>query len=217
MKRLTPIDLEALWHYLGADAGDRLARYFKSGLYTGGRFERFAEGGDRSDVAGQFTSDDIVAVSLLGVRMPGRASLDILEVHAVELNALLTEIPTGVDLWKAEEALVAPDSPADRLWGHLHEFPGIRWVTAGKLLARKRPRLIPVYDRVVKAALGRSDHDEWWRPIRIALTENPDIVARLESLRRGVGIEDVSLLRVLDVCVWMGAHGNPEPTPDAET
>ena len=29
------------------------------------------------------------------------------------------------------------------------------WVTAGKLLARKRPRLIPVYDRVVRCALGR--------------------------------------------------------------
>ena len=30
---------------------------------------------------------------------------------------------------------------------------GIGFVTAGKLMARKRPRLIPVYDDVVKCAL----------------------------------------------------------------
>jgi hypothetical protein len=78
--------------------------------------------------------------------------------------------------------------------------------------------MIPVYDRVIKAALARADEDEWWRPLRTLLVDNPRLIATLESLRGAVRLDDqVSLLRILDVCIWMGAGGEPEPTPDAET
>ena len=131
---------------------------------------------------------------------------------------LLHQIPVGVDLWRADEADVGPGSSADELWRALVRLPGINWVTAGKLLARKRPRLIPVYDRVVKAALGRGDADEWWRPLRQALVDDPNVVARLRALRDKAHIGDtVSLLRVLDVCIWMQEHGHPDPVVDAET
>jgi hypothetical protein len=218
MRRLTPIEFDSLSHYLDHDAAALLDRYFNSDTFSGGRFERFAGGGDQPNVSGRFTSDDIVAVSLLSVRIPGRPALCVLETLAIELNALLAAIPDGVDLWETPEENIAPDSPADRLWHRLVDVPGIGAVTAGKLLARKRPRLIPVYDRVVKAALGRADEDEWWRPLRMVLVENPRLIATLESLRDAVRLDDqVSLLRVLDVCIWMGAGGEPEPTPDAET
>src|SRR3954454_18749960 len=45
------------------------------GRFSGGRFDLLAGGGDRSDVADVFTSDDIVAVSLLGARIPGAPAL----------------------------------------------------------------------------------------------------------------------------------------------
>ncbi|WP_329345560.1 DUF6308 family protein [Streptomyces microflavus] len=32
---------------------------------------------------------------------------------------------------------------------------GIGWVTAGKLLARRQPRLLPVYEQVVRCVPGR--------------------------------------------------------------
>ena len=59
-----PIDPAQLLSYVDdeSDAEDSLRRYFTD--YPGGRFELFAGGGDRSAVAGQFTSDDVVAVSL---------------------------------------------------------------------------------------------------------------------------------------------------------
>jgi len=218
MRHVTPIELDKLSQYVEGDAALLLDRYFNSDKFSGGRFERFAGGGDRPGVSGQFTSDDIVAVSLLGVRIPGWAALGVLDTHAAELNAFLAAIPADVDLWKTPEDTVGPDSPADRLWHRLVVLPGIGSVTAGKLLARKRPRLIPVYDRVVKAALARRDEDEWWRRLRRVLVENPNLITKLESLRDAVRLEDkISLLRVLDVCIWMGAGGTPEPTPDAET
>lgn len=213
-----PIDVARLVGYLDDKAVRRLDEYFNSGVYTGGQFERFAGGGDRSQIAERLTSEDIVAVSLLGVRIPGRAALDILDSQAGELSACLRGIPMALDLWEATEEIVGPDSAAARLWQRLVDVPGIGWVTAGKLIARKRPRLIPVYDRVVRYALGRAPDEEWWRPLRNVLNEHPEVILRLERLREGTGLgHALSLLRVLDVCIWMGANGKPEPVPDAET
>lgn len=212
------IDPAVLMRYLGDGAVGRLDEYFHSGMYTGGQFERFAGGGDRPATVGAFTSDDIVAVSLLGVRIPGRAALQVLDVQTKELNALLGKIPARVDLWLAEEEIVGPDSAADQLWTRLVDLPGISWVTAGKLLARKRPRLVPVYDRVVRAALGRTHEDGWWRPLRAVLSENDELINKLTHLRERSALgDDVSLLRVLDVSIWMREYGQPEPVPDAET
>lgn len=213
-----PIDPSALNRYLGAPALGHLDEYFNSGQYTGGRFERFSGGGDRPETALRFMSDDIVAVSLLGVRIPGRAALQVLDSRSAELNALLIDIPVGLDLWQAPEDIVGLHSSANQLFGRLVTLPGIGWVTAAKLLARKRPQLIPVFDRVVKAALGRGDEDEWWRPLRAALAQDDDLVTKLATLHDQTRLGDeVSLLRVLDVTMWMREHGKPEPAPDAET
>jgi hypothetical protein len=113
---------------------------------------------------------------------------------------------------------VEPDSPAGQLWNRLAELPGVSMVAAGKLLARKRPRLIPVYDRVLKVALDRTDEDEWWRPFRTALAGKSGLTTALGQVRdqSGVGSE-VSLLRVLYVSIWMREFGRPEGAPDAET
>ena len=63
----------------------------------------------------------------------------------------------------------------------------------------------------------REGTDDRWRPLRAVRAENPDIVATLGRLRAGSAIGDgVSLLRVLDVCVWMREQGEPGPIPDAE-
>lgn len=211
----SPISPAALLSYLGESAEPLLERYFDSGEFTGGSFERFAGGGDRPEVANRFTSDDIVAVSMLSVRIPGRAALRINETQQDELTRLLSEIPTNVELAASPESLVASGSHADQLWHRLVELPGVEWVTASKLMARKRPHLIPVYDRVVKAALNRPDHDDWWIPLRAALIEDPRVVTRLTELRAALSLDDISLLRILDVAIWMQESGEPEPDPDS--
>jgi hypothetical protein len=215
MTNITPGNLS---RYCDEYAAELLKKYFSSDDYTGGWFERFAGGGDRAETADRFTSDDIVAVSFLGVRIPGRAAIELLEERADEFNALLSDIPVDVDLWEVPEEMVGPESPAGQLWSRLAELPGVSMIAAGKLLARKRPRLIPVYDRIVKVALDRGDDDEWWLPFRAALSGKSGLVIALGRVRdqSGVGPE-VSLLRVLYVSIWMREFGRPQSVPDSET
>lgn len=215
MKRVKPIDPQQLYRYLDGEAPQRLRTYFGSGTYTGGRFERFAGGGDRPAVKDEFTSDDIVAVSLLGVRIPGIAALHLVDAGAKDFGSLLSAVPNRIDLWDVEEEVVGPGSPAATLWRELDAIPYVGWVTAGKLLARKRPRLLPVYDRVVRAAMGQED--DWWLPLRDVLLGTPQLVTRLREVREEAGVgEDISLIRILDVSVWMRDEGQPEHLPEAE-
>ncbi|WP_232839073.1 DUF6308 family protein [Streptomyces triticisoli] len=115
-----------------------------------------AGGGDRPTAANVVTADDLIAVQTLSVTIPGEAALDLLEGDVGgQLSALLHEIPNGMDMAEADADDLAPGSPADAAWRLLTDQPGIGWVTVGKLLARKRPRLLPVYDQVVRCLLGR--------------------------------------------------------------
>ncbi len=217
MAQLRPIDPQLIWPFLDDSAERALDVYFNSGAFTGGQFDRFAGGGDRQGNANTFTAEDIVAVSMLSVRIPGRAALRLLD-GADELDSLLSAIPTKVDLWDVREEEVGPGSAANQLWELLESIDGIGWVTAGKLMARKRPRVIPVYDRVVRDALERRGSDQFWQPLRSALADNKAIVDRLGELRATAGLDsETSLIRTLDVAIWMKAHGRPEPVPDAES
>ncbi len=183
----------------------RLELYFNDGAdgMTGRFFDRLGGSGDRPEIAYQFSADDLLAVSMLGVEIRRKTAIEILIDRASEFTALLAEIPIGLDLWEAEEIHVANGSPADLLWRKLNEVYDIGWVKAGKLLARKRPRLIPVYDQLVKEGLRRHEDDQWWVPLRNLLIGSPNVLEQLHDLRTMSGIgTDISLLRVLDVAVW---------------
>ncbi|MFJ5274553.1 DUF6308 family protein [Streptomyces sp. NPDC088358] len=196
---------------IGAEhaVGD-LRRYFGIGLpprvsaFTGSRFEHLAGGGDRPEIADRITAEDLIAVQTLSVTIPAPVALDLLEGPlGARLSGLLAAIPTGVDLACVDEAVVADDSPADQAWSLLESRHGLGWVTAGKILARKRSRLLPVYDRVVRCALGRPR--PFWLLLHAALCEDGAALhRRLLALRQAAGLpEMVSALRVCDVAVWM--------------
>lgn len=197
-----------IWPYLDDVGVDMLERYFATGdtdsglAFSGAAFEAFAGGGDAATVANAFTADDMVAVSFLGVNVPGHAAIAILDRRADDMNQLLSQIPTDVDLWAASVDMVSAGSPASQLWTELRSLHKMGLVTTSKLLARKRPRLIPVYDSVVNLALGMG-HRATWLPLRIELQEE-SIRARLAEMRTAARVnESVSLLRILDVAIWM--------------
>jgi hypothetical protein len=213
-----PIDVGMINRFIDEFAVEQVQTYFKSGNYTGSHFERFAGGGDSPETRDRFTSDDLVATSFVGVRVPGRAALEILVDHPDELNDLLSQIPVDVDLWEASDEVVGPKSAAEQLWARLAELPGMNRVSSGKLLARKRPRLIPVYDKVIWKALLRDEQDEWWGPLRDVLQKQSSILTGLTKVRTESRVgDDISLLRVLYVVLWMRSFGRPEPQPDAHT
>ncbi|MCX4993723.1 DUF6308 family protein [Streptomyces sp. NBC_00568] len=197
-----------------------LRRYFGIGLppggvaFTGSRFEHLAGGGDRLEVADRITAEDLVAVQTLSVTVPASVALDILEGPlGVRLSGLLHAIPRDIDMVDADADIVADGSPADQAWHLLRDQPDVGWVIAGKLLARKRPRLLPVYDRVVRCAVGRPP--SFWLALHAALREDDSAVHRqLLDLRRIARVpETVSALRVCDVVVWMGHRAEGHACP----
>ncbi|MFF5502006.1 DUF6308 family protein [Streptomyces roseolus] len=204
---------EALWDrsYLA----DLLRRYWKplpdgTPAYTGSRFERLAGGGDRPETANHFTPADIIAVATLSVDIPARAALNLLEPagHA-PYTALLAQIPLDLDLAATDdERHIAEGSPAWTLWRTLREVDGIGPITAGKLLARKRPHLLPVYDAVIKRVFERPATDlTFWSDVRHALrADDHRLATHLEDTRTLAGIgNDIGILRTLDTAAWL--HG----------
>ncbi|GKQ40722.1 hypothetical protein ALMP_72450 [Streptomyces sp. A012304] len=187
-----------------------LRRYFGIGMppggvpFTGSRFEHLAGGGDRPEAADRITAEDLVAVQTLSVTVPAPVALDILEGPlGARLSGLLQAIPRDIDMADAEADVVSDGSPADQAWHLLRDQPDVGWVIAGKILARKRPRLLPVYDRVVRCAVGRPP--SFWLALHTALREDDAALHRqLLELRQVAGVpETVSALRVCDVAVWM--------------
>jgi hypothetical protein len=201
---------ERIEQHLDDAAVRRVARYFLGPKpHTGRRFERFAGGGDRHEVANRFTAADVVAVSMLGARMHGVSAIEILETRAEDFGGWLALVPVGVDLWEAEHNVIGRGSPADTLWRELLKVHQVSEATASKLIARKRPRLIPVYDSVVAAAIGPPYG--WWAAFHRAL-QDPALRNRLTEIRTESNVgDDISLLRIMEVAIWtLHEHEQPE-------
>ena len=172
--------------------------------YSGGQFEFLCGGGNRGETANRITADDIVAVSLLGVDVPAFASLQILGPDSRRISGLLEQLPRLQKLGETEiDALLDPSHPAMRLWVLLRSIPGMGSTKVSKLMARKRPHLIPVYDSIIGSALGGIDGH--WERVHEAVTKNVEV---LSAIRSAAGLTTrVPLIRVIDVAVWMQERG----------
>ena len=174
-------------------------RYFTS--FTGRWFEQFSAVGDPN----RFDASDLVAVETLSVQVPPEAAAKLLVTEPDQFNALLRRLPRSIDIWDAPRQTLQ-DGPAGELHTLLRTLPGVDWVIAGKLLAAKRPRLIPILDNKVRS-LVRPPTSQFWISMWDELSD--------ESRRATVtqvcadAPADVSLLRRIDVALWMAAtqHG----------
>jgi len=185
---------------LRARAVHDVRTYFDT--YTGRMFERLDGGGDEPAVADVVMSADVVAVSMLSIRWDAAASLELLGARRQELSAELSRIPhTPIDE-VAREVLEA-GGPADRAWRIVFGIRQVGRTTAGKVLSRKRPHLIPVFDSVVNRVIGApSRYWLWWYD----WFSGPGHADAVRAFRADVGgIDDISMLRCLDVALWM--HG----------
>lgn len=184
-----------------------------SRAYAGRRFEFLGASSPQHDDENRFTFADLLAVQCLSVTVPIEVALDLLEGDlGRQACILLSKIPADVKLGTANaSSLVEDGREADQAWHLLEAQRDVGWVTAGKLLARKRPHLIPVWDRVVRCALGRPDQAWTWLDTLLR-AEEAVIPRRLEDLRRQAELPaGVSLLRVLDVVIWMRHRDSHQP------
>ena len=92
---------------------------------------------------------------------------------------------------------------AGKLRSTLLGAPGIGWVTDSKLMARKRPRLIPIIDSVVVQTLNHPADGKFWARLREYL-HTDDLHARLGAIRTSsTAPAGTSAIRIFDVIVRM--------------
>jgi len=205
---------EALTSTDTAPAAELLSTYFQTLLddgvprFSGAMFETLAGSGDAPEVANVFTAEDLVAVSLLSVDVPGTAALRILGSRAENLGGLLERIPSDRELRDAADSEIGEASPAEELWRAVRES-GVGPVTTSKLLARKRPKLLPVIDTVVKEILGHPAKANFWLTLRAQLNvDGGRLHDHLLAVREEAGVRHISVIRCFDVVVWMTGKRN---------
>lgn len=146
----------------------------------------------------QVSNDDLLALTTLNVQLRPPALRRLQGQSAEEAQRLLSAVPVDIDLWEAPDAAL---SAAAKFWDFLRLLPGVDWVIAGKLGARKRPRLVPVLDSVTVPMLGAPTGNVW-ATLRDSLSDAYRR-GKIESLRPDGISSDVSLIRLLDVVLWM--------------
>ncbi|WP_211979098.1 DUF6308 family protein [Brevibacterium sp. W7.2] len=208
--------LDAVHGITETDAADLLREYYAKGAYTGAHFESIGAEPGKENV---ITAADLYSVSTLSVNVPAKAGIAILGQDAATFTGLLDQIPNvGIgSLSEADfERHLGTESKALELWDLLRRnLPGQRrWgigpTTTSKIMARKRPALIPIEDSVVNRVIGLGRGDSWrlwWEAFN---AESDYLEERATVLRTEIGRPDLSTLRVFDVMLWMWGKANPE-------
>ncbi len=161
----------------------------------------------------------------ISFRVTGYEALIITQDRQKEIEPLLAVSPPDAHIeGEASGRLLAPEGSAWKLWELLREVKDrtkearFGAVAAGKLLARKRPNLIPIEDSRIAVVFSRKPPDRdkhWWDDVRsAALDPNPaasgaTLWCYLARLRDQAGQDHLSVLRVLDIIGWMHARRDP--------
>ena len=187
----------------GSYAKSSLEAYFFMNAFTGSSFETFI-GNDPDN----FTADDIVAVSMLSVKIPPSASRWILKTGREDLSRHLSKIEPGLSI-DHPDADLAHGRDAWNLREMLISCWGVGPTTASKLLAAQRPFLFPIYDKHVAKALRLSPDNYWQRWQKFMQSEDGNKATKMVArLAQGPDKPHLSTLRLLDIVIWMQQHGH---------
>lgn len=165
--------------------------------YTGRFFDRWIARTDPSRIR----EADILAVGALSVDVDPEAAAWLLDDAADSITALLTKIPAAANIWNDGDQLVT-GGPAEELYWLLYERPGLKRTTVSKLLAAKRPALIPIWDKNVAGALFDGDRDvnDWQLWLERCASPVGDQLRLIVSIANNSRFE---LLRAMDIAIWM--------------
>ncbi len=176
---------------------------------TTGRFDLISL---RSDPA-RITASDLVAVSMLGVPVPAPSAAWILGDEGQWLSTeILADIPADDQLWDcpATSILRAADlfrllrAPTSAVPPAEPNQPALGQAAASRILASKRPRIVPIDDRQMRDALRYSKNALWFRRWQDTLGTELLTAARtarhLAAKERPAAV-NLSELRVIDIVV----------------
>lgn len=155
-----------------------------------------------------FTPWDMLAVDSLGVQVPAAFVAYVLNTTTElggRLRASLAECRAEVEEKPNWHECSPQDWAAlDRLYAEIVALPGMGHVKTSKLLAAKFPHHIPISDARVNAMLEFTYKrgTEWWTTVHSLVTE-PGVLESLQSVECPTAVEPLSVLRRLDVVLWM--------------
>lgn len=181
-------------------------------LFSGSRFNEIASASGGTAEPNRITASDLVAVLCLGVNLKGNAVVDILEHKQAIISRALEDISSDEPLWDDNQAgIEKKKSPANELWKILRKIDGIGPVKTSKLMARKRPHLIPIYDDWIDEALDLGGTKRYWTKYRDLMLSSPGgsapLHAQLQELVSGLDIpQTVTPLRACDVILWYSTN-----------
>ncbi len=143
VQRRTDEAVELLTRYYAVTAAGRPA-------YSGSQFEAMAALNSDPNSIGPA---DFTAALMLSVNIPAQAAIRLLSRDANEITALLHHIPVDVDIITIDPNDLVRGGPASLLWQLLRRGnDGLGRTRTSKLIAAKRPRLIPIWDSFVEQA-----------------------------------------------------------------
>lgn len=193
-----------------------LRHYFKplsgeNAGFTGGAWDTFDPSGSRASTSDEFTAEDLVACALLSAPIPGRAAIDLLDRRKDHFAGLLEGIGPDKDFIEAGD----PDGPGkaalNELFWDLRGLPGVGLTRTTKLLARKRPRMVPIVDGVLKKVVFNGGSSYWGPLHRALIAEDHALWGQLERLKVQADLpSSVPTVRVFDVLAWMDGTGNSD-------
>jgi Family of unknown function (DUF6308) len=154
-------DLSRWFEIHAKEVRDNHRRYFEGTKdekpFTGRYFETFTAQGNPF----RFQPSDVLAVEALSVEVPTESAVRLLVAEADRFNSDLS-LPLDVDLWEMSRSEIAdPNSVAWKLHAELKCLDDVAGVVAGKLMAAKRPRLIPIFDSFIREEL-KPARDKFW-------------------------------------------------------
>jgi hypothetical protein len=200
---------------------------YSSGRFTGawcesaGRPSDPATGVPVDPVPSRFSIEDLMSLALLDAGLEPRTMLGLLDLNT-EIASLLGRIDPSLSLADApdpRDESEGPWVPAAQLWKVLRGVPQVGRTRASKLLARKRPHLIPIFDRHLAEGLKLTKHDNDWLIVQQVVRAHDQRLAELQfelwAANPGDGrLRGLSRLRVLDIVIWMRTRGAGQFDPD---
>jgi hypothetical protein len=183
--------------------------------FRGARFDALAGGGPVDTI----TRGDLDAARALSIGFPQAFVHDVLHGDAGErIKGMLSHIPSDIALedlsYPQFEELLGPESFAWKVWDDLAATLGeagarAPLVGASKLLAAKRPLLVPLEDSYVRRALGSRRRDIWETIFRTV--KDAQVRDDLMWVRRELHVSENNIItvhRLLDVIAWRKQQGH---------
>lgn len=190
---LTPRVTELLSHH---HTKQLVRRYFNpqdNEIFAGNTFHTLG-----TNDPNRFGNDDLLSLNLLDESV---TAPQIREITSGKYDDLLMHIDPRADITQLDGDLFFE---ADQLYRTLRRIHGFGPTRVSKLLARKRPKLLPIRDSIVNEKLQISGF-AWWKSLAATMRQD-SVIELLDETTPPTEEGSPARLRVLDAAIWM--HGS---------